>query len=114
MTFVHNIRCSLVSKALQPLQPVFGSEFMEDFLRTTPAQVVLWTTALLIAIAIGAFVVGRFRDRTGEDRLSANEMLSEFREMRHRGDIDESEYRQIKTELGDRIQQELKDTDETG
>jgi hypothetical protein len=87
---------------------------MKEFLLTTPAQVVIWTTALLVVSLIGVYVVGRFRDRKDDDRLSANDLLTNFRDLHLQGDIEDSEFRDIKTVLGTKLQQELKDTEERG
>lgn len=59
-------------------------------------------------------MVVRFRDSTGDDGLSASELLSNFREIHQQGDIDEAEYRKIKTALGAKLQQEIKTTENEG
>jgi len=84
---------------------------MKEFLLTTPAQAVIWTTVLLIVSLVGLYIVGRFRDRAGDDRMSANEMLTNFRDLHLQGDIEDSEFRDIKTVLGPKLQEELKDSD---
>ena len=80
---------------------------MKQFLLSTPAQLVIWLTALAILVAIGGFVVGRLRGRADDERLTANELLSNFRELHDQGDIDAAEFRNIKTVLGVKLQQEL-------
>lgn len=80
---------------------------MRQFLLTTPAQIVIWLSVLAILVAIGGFIVGRFRGRSDDERLTANELLTNFREMHHRGDIGDSEFRNIKTVLGTKLQREL-------
>ena len=87
---------------------------MKDFLLSPLPQVVIWMAVLSIMVVIGFWLVGRYRDRTDDDRHTANEMLTNFRELHHQGDIDDSEFRTIKTVLGTKIQQELKDTDNKG
>ncbi len=87
---------------------------MKDFLLTTPAQLVIWTTVLLVLVTVGWYLVGRFRDNDDDDRLTANELLTNFKELHHQGDIDESEYRTIKTALGAKLQKELEDTENKG
>ena len=52
-------------------------------------------------------MVGRFRGRAGEVQQSANDLLTNFRELHHRGDIADTEFRNIKTVLGVKLQQEL-------
>ena len=84
---------------------------MKDFLLTTPAQLVIWATVLLVLGAIGAYVVGRFRDNDGDDSLTANELLTNFQELHHQGDIDATEYRTIKTALGVKLREELEDSE---
>jgi uncharacterized membrane protein len=93
------------SRSLAPMLP---------FLSTTVAQVVIWTTALLMLTAVGYYVVRRFRDRTDDDRLTANQMLTKYRELQHRGDISDAEYRTIKTVLGEKLQQELNNSESDG
>jgi hypothetical protein len=80
---------------------------MKQFLLSTPAQFVIWLTVLAILVAIGGYIVGRFRGRADDERLSANELLTNFREMHHRGDIADKEFRNIKTVLGTKLQREL-------
>jgi hypothetical protein len=80
---------------------------MQQFLLSTPAQTVIWLSVLAILVAIGGFIVGRFRGRSDEERLTANDLLTNFREMHHRGDIADKEFRNIKTVLGSRLQKEL-------
>ena len=84
---------------------------MQEFLRTPIASAVLWITVLLVMLAVGYYVVRRFRDRIDDDRQTASELLTNFREMRQEGDISEMEFRTIKTVLGRKLQDELKDAD---
>ena len=87
---------------------------MWKFLSTTPAQVVIWSTVLLILLVLAYYVVQKFRDPAGQDESEPSEMLTNFREMHHQGDIDESEFRNIRTSLGSRLQDEASDAGETG
>ncbi len=80
---------------------------MLKFLTATETQAVLSVAALLILMTIGCYIVLRFRDRTDEDHLQANEQLTNFREIHHKGDISDTEYRTIKTTLGEKLQDEL-------
>ena len=87
---------------------------MMEFLLSTPAQVVIWTTALLVLVVLGGYVVGRYRDRTGDTQGTANDLLTNFRDLHHQGDIDDAEFRTIKTVLGAKLEEELRDTDNEG
>jgi hypothetical protein len=85
---------------------------MKEFLFSAPAQAVIWTAVLLVLLAVGGFVVGSFRGGAADDRLSANELLTNFRELHHQGDINDAEFRDIKTVLRTQLQQELKDAED--
>ena len=87
---------------------------MKDFLLTTPAQLVIWTTVLMVLLAVGWYVVGRFRGHADDDRLTANELLTNFQDLHHQGDINDAEYRTIKTALGAKLRQELEDAESEG
>jgi uncharacterized membrane protein len=84
---------------------------MQEFLTTPIARAVLWISVLLIMLAVGYYLVRRFRDRIDDDRPTASELLTNFREMRQEGDISEAEFRTIKTVLGRKLQDELKDAE---
>lgn len=83
---------------------------MPDFLLATPVQVVVGVVTLAILVIVGYYLVRRCRDRSDDDQLSTRELLANFREMHHEGDISEAEYRTIKTVLGEKLRQELRDT----
>ncbi len=87
---------------------------MREFLLTTHAQVVIWSTVLLIVIVIAVFIVGRLRDRKDDARLDANDLLTNFRELHLQGDIKDSEFRDIKSVLGTKLKRELNDKDHPG
>ena len=80
---------------------------MKHFLMSTPAQLMIWLSVLAILVVIGGYMVGRFRGRADDVQQSANDLLTNFREMHHRGDIADTEFRNIKTVLGVKLQQEL-------
>jgi uncharacterized membrane protein len=87
---------------------------MQEFLTTTTAKAVLWVGVLMVMLAMGYYLVRRFRDRIDDDRQSASDLLTNFREMHHEGDISETEFRTIKTVLGRKLQGELKDSSSDG
>ena len=82
---------------------------MQEFLSTPTAKAVIWVAVLLIILAVAYYLLRRFRDRIDDDRQTASELLTNFREMRHEGDISEKEFRTIKTVLGQKLQEELED-----
>lgn len=86
---------------------------MRDFLSTTSAQAVIWTGVLLILLVVGFYVVQRFREQSDEDRLTADELIANFQELHDTGDIDEKEFRTIKTVLRQQLGDESKDAEGT-
>ena len=83
-----------------------------DFLQTPLAQVIGSVTMLLVLLVVAYYIVRRFRDRAEEDQLTSHELLTNFREMHHEGDISDAEFRVIKSVLGGKLRQELKDAGE--
>jgi uncharacterized membrane protein len=84
---------------------------MQEFLNTLPAKAVISVAVLMVLLAVGYYLVRRFRDRIDDDRQTASDWLTNFREMRHEGDITESEFRTIKTVLGQKLHEELEDAE---
>ena len=87
---------------------------MQEFLTTTTARAVLWVAILMVILAVGYYLVRSFRDRSDDDRQTASDLLTNFREMHHEGDISEKEFRTIKTVLGQKLQEEMKDPEDEG
>lgn len=77
-----------------------------DYLQQPVPQAVIWVTILLVMSMLGFYLVQKFRDQSGEDQLTASELLTNFREMNQEGDIDDGEFRTIKTVLAPRLQEE--------
>jgi len=80
---------------------------MQEFLTEPTAGAVLWVGVLLIILAFAYYFLRRFRDRSGDDRPTASKWLTNFREMHHEGDISDTEFRTIKTVLGQQLQEEF-------
>ncbi len=87
---------------------------MDTFIKHPAFEATGLFITVLLAIAIGVYVVGKFRGRAEEDRRPANEMLTNFRELHSQGDLSDDEYRTIKTVLTEKIQSELNGTGEKG
>lgn len=85
---------------------------MIEFVQTPQARLVISLGILAILSVIGIYVVRRFRDGTEQSETSSS-MLSKFREMRHRGVLSETEFRDIKTILADEIQAKVKRKDDS-
>jgi hypothetical protein len=84
-----------------------------EYCRTSAARRVIWTAGLAILSVIGLYLVRRFRDSIEETETSS-ELLTKFEESRHRGELNEAEFRTIKTILAERMQAELRRKDDSG
>ena len=87
---------------------------MQEFLRSTPVQAVIWVTVLLALSAVGIYVIQRLRRFGSQSSPSANELLNGFRTMHDGGKLSPTEFRQVKTVLGQSLQQDVKSDDTEG
>jgi hypothetical protein len=87
---------------------------MQEFLRSSPAQAVIWVTVLLFVCALGIYLVQRLRDGGEPQAPSANDLLTGFREMQDEGELSTDEFRQIKTVLGRKLQSAPESGDSEG
>ena len=78
----------------------------------SPTEVIVLLAALGMLIAVGVYLVSRFRGTKEQGRLPPSELLSKFRQMHSQGELSDEEYRTIKAMLAERFQQELKGTDQ--
>jgi len=77
-------------------------------------QVVLLIAATAALVAVGVYVVGKVRAGLREDDVPTSHLLTNFRELRARGELSDEEYRTIKAMLSARLQEEIKDSGEEG
>jgi len=77
-------------------------------------EVVIWSFALALLIALAVYAVGKFRGSAEEERLGASELLSNFRELHSEGGLSDEEFRTIKTLLSEKLQRELRSKGEKG
>jgi uncharacterized membrane protein len=80
----------------------------------TLIQSILAVGVLLGLVILGVFVVQSFRGRVAESGPTTNDLLANFQEMRSRGDIDDADFRKIRSVLGAELHQELKDDKDKG
>lgn len=70
--------------------------------------------AIFALTAIGLAVARRWRDRSAQDRLDPNELMSNFRELYERGGLSDEEFRTIKAKLASELKAEIKDNSGAG
>ncbi|MEC9095436.1 MAG: hypothetical protein VX776_02320 [Planctomycetota bacterium] len=66
---------------------------------------------LVVLIVMAWHVLTNFRGRIDEDIPGANDHLDNFEEIHSKGDISESEFRNIKTVLGEQLHQGTTESD---
>jgi hypothetical protein len=80
--------------------------------REALVRIALLFAAIAALTGLGALVVSKFRGSTKDEERPASQMLSNFRNLHEEGELSETEFRNIKTLLSDKIQEELKDSEE--
>jgi len=78
----------------------------------TIGQVMVWMGVLLGIVIIGVLVVQRFRGGRSQKGATAGELIESFQEMRTRGDLDDMDFRKIRTVLGAQLDSKLKEGNE--
>jgi hypothetical protein len=73
----------------------------------------LWFAAIFALLALAIVALRRWRGGSADDRPTASELLTKFREMHSRGGLSDVEYRTIKTKLAAQFDTELNKDDKT-
>ena len=82
---------------------------MSEILATPATQIVVSLASLVVLIVMAWRVLTNFRGRIDEDIPEAKDHLDNFQEIHSKGDISASEFRSIKTVLGEQVHQETAD-----
>ena len=77
-------------------------------------DLVIWVAICSILVVVAIYVIGKIRAEMVQEEPTANELLSKMRDLHSEGVLSDTEFRTIKTTLAARLQEELKDTEETG
>lgn len=72
-------------------------------------QMGMWGTVLLLMLIMGALVVRRFRESAVRNDDNPLQVLTNFREMKVQGDINDAEFRTIKALLEGKPPTKVKD-----
>ncbi len=87
---------------------------MERLWQASVEQLVVWLALLAALIAVVVYVIGKLRAEPVQQEPIASELISKFRELHSKGELDDAEFRTIKTTLAEQLQEELKRNGETG
>ncbi len=82
-----------------------------DYLATPPAQAVIWVSLVTVTWLIAFYFLRKLRDRTNSADSTVDH-LAKFREMRARGTLNEAEFRTVKSTLGQRLRNEIRQDSE--
>lgn len=77
-------------------------------------ELVLWSAVCAVGTALVIYVIGKVRSWSAQQEPTANDLISKFRDLHSKGQLSDAEFREIKTNLAARLQDELKDNGETG
>lgn len=98
----------------RPANAFAGICRMNELLTDPWARWVILIAVIGMLIAVGAYIVARYRDTSKENRPSSSQLLTKFREMHSQGELDAQEFRTIKSTLSASMKEELRDADDTG
>jgi hypothetical protein len=87
---------------------------MGDTATQTLVHAGLLFAAIAVLAALGIWIMARFRGSKDSDQPVTSELLTKFRDLHEQGELNDQEFRNIKTLLADKLQQELKDNVEKG
>ena len=87
---------------------------MGDTATRTLVHAGLLFAAIAALAALGIWIMSRFRGTKDDDQPGASELLSKFRDLHEQGELSDQEFRNIKTLLSKKLQQELNDNAEKG
>jgi uncharacterized membrane protein len=86
---------------------------MSEFFANPVVNVVILAAVTAVMVAVGVYVIGKVRASARGTDPQSSEWLTKFQDLHAKGELSDEEYRTIKGVLADRLQQELKGTDET-
>jgi len=86
---------------------------MARLLDAPGAELVIAVAAMAILIAVAAYVLGKIRPDSAQQEPEASELMSKFRDLHSKGVLSDAEFREIKTTLAERLQEEIKENGET-
>ena len=86
---------------------------MWQFLESNVVQAIVLVAVLAIISVVGWYLVASFRGLAKEDETPAD-LVADFRELRHRGQLSQAEYRNVEAVLAEKLQEELNSSKKTG
>ncbi len=85
---------------------------MQPFVATSYLSLLFWLAVLLLLVLAGIIIIGRIRAKAIQQEPLGLEIMAKFREAHSRGDLDDEEFRTIKSTVTRRFQTEVSDDGE--
>lgn len=82
---------------------------MGELFEGRAAGLVIWVAVCAILTAVAIYISGRIRSLSAQQEPTASELLSKFRDLHSKGELTDAEFREIKTTLAPRLQDDLED-----
>lgn len=82
---------------------------MWDLEISTESDVILALGVLCLLIAVGAYLISKFRGHSDGEETTTSNLMTNFQELRAEGELSDEEFRTIKSMLAERLHAELKD-----
>jgi hypothetical protein len=85
---------------------------MLEFVNSTTAQIILGLSGLAVFSVVGFYLIAKVRNEWIESASDANDLLTNFRDLKESGVLSDKEYRTIKGMLAEKFSRELNDSGE--
>ena len=76
-------------------------------------QLVLWGAVLLGLVVVATLIVQRLRQSSANGGTTPSDLLTDFQDMRQRGDLSDEDYKKVKSVMGARLQPRTQDGKDT-
>lgn len=82
---------------------------MPSWFGNSVVELLFWLAVLAGLLGVGVLWIGKIRSKTVQQEPLSLEIMAKFREAHSRGDLDDEEFRTIKSTVTRRFQSEVSD-----
>jgi hypothetical protein len=104
-----------------PSNPLLGAaasnpmdHFWKSFWKNDVGWLILWIAVAVILTVIAYYVVRKIRPKPVQKEHEVTQWLAKYRELHSQGELTDEEFRTIKTQLAELLQDELNTNGEKG
>ena len=87
---------------------------MWDLDVSTQANAIITVGVLCLLLVVGAYIITKYRDGSDDSGTGTSDLMSNFRDLRAKGDLSDEEFRTIKSMLSEKLRNELRDSGDDG